>query len=239
MAKELKLPLLQQREANYHFFLVITPDQIELQENNNKKSKPILVDFLSPQLTYRIKYGGGKKQLIAKAVGGKNYTNSSFTILDATAGFGVDAFILASLGYEVMMLERSPIIGLLLADALKKLKKNLKSDKLKLQLQLISASDHLNKIVRQQLKKPDVIYLDPMYPKSNSSALNKKTMRILHKIVGDDSDADQLLPLALASAKKRVVIKRAKSAPTLTSLEPDLKLSAGGSSRYDIYLIKK
>ncbi len=45
-------------------------------------------------------------------------------------------------------------------------------------------------------KQFDVIYMDPMYPIRKKSALLKKEMRILRRLVGDD-DASQLLALAL------------------------------------------
>ena len=83
-------------------------------------STAIYVDFVEGELAHRRKFGGGKGQMIAKAVG----LNKGFvpTILDATAGLGADAFVLASLGCEVKMIERSPLARLLLADGLERAK---------------------------------------------------------------------------------------------------------------------
>jgi len=67
------------------------------------------IDFLSTKMKYRRQHGGGVKQLIAKAVGIKGKYRP--TIIDVTAGLGKDAYVLASLGCTVHMLERSPIIG--------------------------------------------------------------------------------------------------------------------------------
>lgn len=236
LALRLNLSLVTYQQTTHPFILAVMPKRLELQENSSKKSKPIFVDFFTSQLTYRIQYGGGKKQLIAKAVGIKNKKN--LTLLDATAGFGIDAFILASLGYEVMMLERSPIISALLVDGLEQLKKNPKSSDLKIDLQVTEAIDYLYRIIDGGLKKPDIIYLDPMYPKKNKTALSQKTMRILHEIIGDDIDAAMLLDPALKCAKNRVVVKRPNYASSLTNLKPNLQFSLNGSCRYDIYLPK-
>ncbi len=53
-----------------------------------------------------------------------------------------------------------------------------------------------------RLNRADTIYLDPMYPHSGKSALNKLEMRIIRKLVGDDTDAALLLEIALQHAKK-------------------------------------
>ena len=228
----LHLPLVSQNQSThlFAFLLAVTPKRLELRENTIKRAKPIFVDFLAPKIYYRTKYGGGKNQLIAKAIGVKNKKN--LVVIDATAGFGIDAFILASLGCEVTMLERSPIIGALLKDGLERLdNRNLKID-----LKITQSIDYIDKIIKNALEKPDVIYLDPMYPKRSKSALNKRTMRILHEIVGDDADASKLLDLALKCAKNRVIVKRPKLADYLLGkLKPNLQFFSSGSSRYDVY----
>ena len=62
-------------------------------------------------------------------------------------------------------------------------------------------------------------------------------MRVLREVVGDDLDAEKLLEAALQVAKKRVVVKRAKLAPTLTEKKPDV-IFMGKSSRFDVYLTR-
>lgn len=235
LARRLSLPLITQSDVTglYQFFLAVTPERLELRENSAKNTKPIVVDFLAPTITYRIKYGGGKNQLIAKALGIKNKKHP--LVIDATAGFGIDAFLLASLGCEVLMLERSPIIHALLADGLEHLNKSSISTHLKLKLKLTESFAYLNQIRENRKSKVDVIYLDPMYPKRSKSALNKKAMRILHELVDDNSDASQLLELALKCVKNRVVIKRPRLASNLGELQPDVQFFSPGT-RYDVYL---
>lgn len=238
LSHQLNLPLVDHIQASsYPFLLTVTPEHLELQENSTKNSKPIYVDFLAPNLSYRIKCGGGNKQLITKAVGVKKGIRP--TVLDATAGLGVDAFVLASLGCNVVMLERSPLIGALLQDGLARFKESHQAKNIKIDLHILQARDYLNDVFYAKLEKPDVIYLDPMYPKRQKAALGKKTMRILHELVGADDDIDEVLALALQCANKRVVVKRPSHAPSLGLISPDLKLSANGSCRYDIYFIGK
>src|SRR5690606_10328681 len=77
---------------------------------------PIFVDFLKGPLAHRRCYGGGRGQMISRAVGLRN--KPFLTVVDVTAGLGKDAFILATLGCDVVMVERNPIMGALLRDGL-------------------------------------------------------------------------------------------------------------------------
>jgi len=88
----------------------------------------------------------------------------------------------------------------------------------------------------------DTIYLDPMYPERKKSAAVKKEMQALHAFLATTTDADTLLQAATQSAEvlhtTRVVIKRPRSAPTLTV--PDGwhtgQPLASENTRYDVYL---
>jgi 16S rRNA (guanine1516-N2)-methyltransferase len=86
-------------------------------------------------------------------------------------------------------------------------------------------------------QRPDVVYLDPMFPARSKSAQVKKEMQVFHQLVGTDPDADQLLELARACAKKRVVVKRPRIAPELAAARPSYTLT-GKSNRYDIYVAR-
>jgi 16S rRNA (guanine1516-N2)-methyltransferase len=85
-----------------------------------------------------------------------------------------------------------------------------------------------------QEQAPQVIYLDPMFPHRDKSALVKKEMRLFRPLVGDDMDAPALLEAALALASHRVVVKRPRKAPCIEGPKPSHALE-GKSSRYDIY----
>lgn len=202
--------------------------------HSSEKNAPgdVYVDFVEGALAHRKKFGGGKNQLIAKAVGIKSKEKPF--ILDVTAGLGRDAFVLATLGCTVLMCERSPIIYALLEDGLKRAEKEAWFQALNLTLMHADATDYLSTLTDEN--RPDVIYIDPMFPEKNKSALVKKEMRALRDVVGDDTDAEKLLSLALSVAKKRVVVKRARLAPVLANEKPSLVFE-GKSCRFDVYLL--
>jgi 16S rRNA (guanine1516-N2)-methyltransferase len=235
LAKQLDLPYREISECDSEWLLVFTAEHLELRQSNNKIGGPIYVDFLHGKTAYRQYHGGGKQQLIAKAVGIKS--NIKPTILDVTAGFAQDAYVLASLGCKIQMIERSPIIAALLEDALLRAEHNNEFRKnCHLTLLRSDSITYLQQLILNKVNTPDVIYLDPMYPSRTKSALVKKELRALREIVGEDHDATELLNLALQIAKKRVVIKRPKSAPTLNDSKPSI-IYQSVNTRFDVYLI--
>lgn len=231
LAYQLQLPLVQQMDATYSCLLVVEPEHLALRLTARKSPGAIYVDFLSGSVAHRHRYGGGKGQLIARAVGLQKY--KQVTVLDVSAGLGRDAFVLASLGCNVLMLERSPIMAALLQDGLARAQSQDWFRALQLQLLQIDAKSYL--LNTMPPPAPDVIYFDPMFPESSKSALVKKEMRILREVVGSDDDAAELLTLALRFAKKRVVVKRAKNSAILSERKPDVVYS-GKSTRFDIYI---
>ena len=76
----------------------------------------VVVDFCAGATAHRRKFGGGKGQDIAKAVG----VSAAYipTVVDATAGLGRDSFVLATLGCDVTAIERQPVVAALLQDGL-------------------------------------------------------------------------------------------------------------------------
>ncbi|MCF8055672.1 MAG: class I SAM-dependent methyltransferase [Desulfocapsa sp.] len=233
LAEELQLPLMGQSESTgFDILLCYTEDGLQLQIKGNPNGA-IHVDFLSDSLTYRRNHGGGIKQALARAVGIKSGIRPS--ILDATAGLGKDSFLLASLGCEVTMIERSPLLAALLEDGLKRAEKDPELQRAVISRLTLLQGDAAQIIPRLK-NRPDAIYLDPMYPHKRKSALNKQEMRIIRKLVGDDSDAGQILTLALRHTKKRVVVKRPKGAPLLNDISPTHVITMK-NSRYDVYMI--
>ena len=220
--------MLNKNIHDYPVLLTIAESRLELQKTGLKAPGPVYVDFLKGTLAHRRLFGGGRSQLIARAIGLKSHAN--LTVLDLTAGLGRDAFVLANLGCDVTMLERHPIIASLLKDGLKRAQTVEWFRTLKLKLIETDARCYLS-----TLEKPfDIIYLDPMYPVGKKSTLAKKEMRLLRDVVGHDKDVPQLLNLSLKKAKYRVVVKRPRLAPSLNGLKPDT-IYIGKSSRFDVY----
>ena len=228
LAKRLDLPLSTDTpEAD--FVLFFRHGRLELQETGSGKPGPIYVDFSHGKAQYRRLHGGGRNQEIAKAVGLKK--NRCPHVLDATAGLGRDAFVLASLGCTVQLFERSAILHALLEDGLKRGNEDLEISEIiaRMSLQHTDATH-----TRCPDVPPDVIYLDPMYPHRSKSSLVKKEMRLARVLVGDDEDADSLLEWSLSCCPGRVVVKRPKGAPFLGNKKPPLTIKSK-NSRFDVF----
>lgn len=232
LAEVFRLPLAEGEDEGFRYRLMVTDQRLELHQTGKRAPGPIFVDFLAGAAQYRRKHGGGRDQAVAKAVGlrGKNLP----TVLDATAGLGGDSFVLACLGCQVQMFERSPVIFALLEDGIKRAMADKEIGPLIRRRLKLTLGDSHKFLHTLQKNAPEVIYLDPMYPHREKNALVKKEMRILRAIVGDDQDAHLLFQTALASGAKRVVVKRPRLAPSLDDQEPDLVLP-GKSSRFDVY----
>ena len=212
---------------------------LTLTDTSGKLGGAVYVDFNNGKAEHRRRFGGGRGQPLAKAIGLKSGANP--TVIDATAGLGKDAFVLACLGAQVMMIERSPILAALLEDGLGRAShdpelKTIVTDR----MNMVSANaiKWLTSLPTEQ--HPDVVYMDPMYPHRNKSALVKKEMRVLRELVGDDDDASQLLHAALGCAKRRVAVKRPKTAPVLNGTilnnrKPSSTVESK-NTRYDIYV---
>ncbi|TVP80694.1 MAG: SAM-dependent methyltransferase [Puniceicoccaceae bacterium] len=240
-AKDLERFLREQIEpslAESRYVLLASAEALRLVQLTAESCLVVSADFCNTTLNYRRVKGGGKNQMLAKAVGLAKSLKPR--VLDATAGLGRDAFILAGLGCSVRMLERVPEVRALLESGLDKAAAQLAalpvglSDALwRLSLEAGDAIQSLDTIVAND--HPDVVYLDPMFPPRQKSALVKKEMRIFHDLVGIDDDAGRLFDAAMACGAKRVVVKRPRIAPTLGNASPSFVLS-GKSNRYDVYV---
>ena len=204
-------------------FFLYTEQGLELRYQS-KLNGFLRVDFEAAPLLYRKQHGGGIKQPLAKAVGIK--ANIRPTILDVTAGLGVDSYLLAGFGCRVQMIERSPLLAALLADALDRIQATNPTLLCGEAAELLTHKEH----------QADTIYMDPMYPHRTKSALNKQEMRIIRELVGDDDDADTLFTIALDHAGKRVVVKRPKGAPYLCEQKPSHHITMK-NSRFDVYMV--
>jgi 16S rRNA (guanine1516-N2)-methyltransferase len=186
------------------------------------------IDFASGKAKYRRVHGG--KELLLQALG---KSKTPYEIIDATAGLGRDAFVLACAKHHVTLIERSPAIATLLTDALQRASQLPELTEIMNRMSLVTgdAKDYL------ALHTADIVYLDPMFPERKKTALVKKEMRLLQTLVGDDPDAGQLLTSALQAARKRVIVKRPLHAPELNLAKPNI-CYRGKTSRFDVYLPK-
>lgn len=214
------------------FALVLTAERLELHKWDEPKLGAIYVDFVSGTMAHRRQFGGGRGEAVAKAVGVKGGYLPD--VVDATAGLGRDAFVLASIGCKVRMLERHPVVAALLDDGLQRGYQDAEIGGWLRQRLVLLPGSSLTELANLR-PRPDTVYLDPMFPQREKSALVKKEMRVFQSLVGTDLDADGLLKLARQLAKKRVAVKRPASAPPLAGVAPQAEIKTK-SHRFDLYM---
>lgn len=236
LAQSLNLPFLSSNTIAQGYILLQTDSHLELHEilsQGRFSGSPLVIDFVTGKNGYRRRHNTTIHQPLARAVGIKPGFRP--TIVDGTAGLGRDGFVLACLGCNVILVERSKVLGALLRDGLHRGLKDEAVGQI-ISKRLILMVTDTKEVLKELPSRPHSIYLDPMYPKREKSALNKKEMRILRALVGDDQDGSSLLECALDHAANRVVVKRPKLAPLLGKRRPSFQITMS-SSRFDIYLI--
>ena len=110
LAKKLQIPFIDGRSSG-DMTLVYTNERLELRTWTSQDSRLsatgiLFIDFIGGKSGYRQAHNCTINQPLARAVGIKSGFRP--TVFDATAGMGGDAFVLASLGCTVTMIERSP-----------------------------------------------------------------------------------------------------------------------------------
>jgi 16S rRNA (guanine1516-N2)-methyltransferase len=149
-------------------------------------------------------------------------------VLDATAGFGRDAFVLAWAGAQVDMIEREPVLQVLLHDALVRAPA---PPALRL-----FAGDAATRMA-EVFDGHDVVYLDPMFEREGS-ALPQRDAQVLAQVARkDDGEAGGggLLLAALALRPARIVVKRARTQPPLLATPAPHHRIVGRRVRFDVY----
>lgn len=195
-------------------------------------SAKLTCDFIGGAVGHRHRFGGGRGQALPKAVGMKGGKNPK--IVDATAGLGRDAFLLASLGAEVTLIERSAEMHYLLLQGMERA--------------TAAGGEAADVVTRMTLLlgdakallptlSPEVVLVDPMHPPRKNSALVKKEMRLIREIVGTDEDSVDLMQVALKTATNRVVLKWPAKADPMIGLPPPSHQIGGKSTRYDVWML--
>lgn len=234
LAERLGLPLVTDPQ-DFDFLLSYGPSGLSLQKLGAGAPGPLTVSFDDGKQAWRLRHGGGKGQLIARAIG--RHRGARPAVLDATAGLGRDAFVMAGLGCQVTLLEHSPIIAALLEDALLRLHASRNGELCaiaeRMTLHPIDALDYL-----AECDPVDLIYLDPMFPEKGRRGGVKKEMGLLRELLNTPTEESLLLDAALRRARLRVVVKRMKKTPAIAGRSPAFELRSK-STRYDIYPLQK
>ena len=152
-------------------------------------------------------------------------------VVDATAGRGGDAFLLAVSGFEVLAIERHPEVFAALEEGLRRAESDPKLARwLGGRLRLVHGDA---RVILPGLGDIAAVHVDPMFPPKRKTAAPKKDIQLLRSLVGEDHDAAELLAVARAAAP-RVAVKRSRHAEALAP-EPDTVIR-GKLGRYDVYL---
>jgi len=222
LAAKLCVPLLNESTQPCGLVLALMPGRLELRDTRDLCVGPVYADHTHLDLRLL-----SRRQPLARAFGKRVHH-----VVDATTGYARDALLLSLMGFRVTAIERNPVVAALARDGLRRFEAQ-SGPALAERLQLLCGD--ACKLIPALARRPDAVYLDPMFPtKRKKSAAVRKEMRLLRELVGDDLDAIELFGVARAVAGGRVVVKRANDAPPLA---PDPDASIGGKLvRYDIYL---
>lgn len=233
LAERFDLALIRQRpESGY--WLELGAERLELVTIG--KHGAVFAEFVEGAARHRRQQGGGRGQPVARAIGLKSGVPLPH-VVDATAGLGRDAFVFATLGCRVTLIERSPIAAALLFDALERASVDLDTMEIAARMTLVHANAIAWLSQQHGTARPDVVYVDPMFPDTGKSAAAKKDMQAFQHVIGDDLDSAALLQAALGAASGRVVVKRPRLGVLIEGVAPSTQME-GKSTRFDIYSIK-
>lgn len=218
LSSTLSLPVWQGSAAEDLLLLAVTPRGLELREAAGPEAAAVAAEF---------RRGRGSPLLLRAALAGGGRTP---LVIDATAGLGQDGFALAEAGSRVIMIERSQVVAALLQDGLRRALDDPGC------LDAARRVTVLQGEARELLPglSADVVYLDPMYPRSGREARKSKGMRLLRELLGGDGDAAELLAPARLAARRRVVVKRPARAAPVGGVAPSGSLK-GTTVRFDLY----
>ncbi len=201
---------------------------IKTEEGLIYKNADLMIKGDFERMLKRLTHANLSHELLIKACRIKN-ADHPLTVVDATAGLGEDALLLAAAGFNVELFERDEVIAALLKDTLERALKNEK-------LSFIVSRMHLHEEDSisglKDIKTPDIIYLDPMFPARSKSSLVKKKFQVIHTLEAPCEDEDKLLLAALAAKPQRIIIKRPLKGAFLNGVKPSYSIN-GKTVRYD------
>lgn len=171
---------------------------------------------------------------VVRAVRGRSKGEGVSTVVDATCGWGVDAGALWRAGLQVTAIERDPLLAVLLEDGVRRLSD---ADPAAAERFVLRVGD-ARQLLLSLTSSPDVVYLDPMYPRSRGGGAKRRGAAWLRGWLGEAEASDvagqrELLRLARSVATRRVVVKRpARGAELAPGASGSI---TGRTTRFDLY----
>lgn len=226
LAARLNVPVVYELSLNFEFYLEYRNDLKLVLLSRDLPKADVSVDFGHDFAKLSRSKAFSKGSLLGKAIGMGGGGNP--TVFDATAGLGRDFLVFLGMGLRVIAVEKSPLVFELLMDG----QARYPFERLRI---LHGDSQFFMKGI--DAERPEVVYLDPMYPEKKKRSLPKKEMQLLQKLLGADDNGPDLFAAAIAFATQRVVVKRPCNAPPLAG-RPTHSFS-GKAVRFDMYLVEK
>ena len=210
------------------YYFIYDKNGLSFIRDSKNPKETLNINFLKGKLGWRLKRVNHETKL-KKALG---KAKVPLNIFDATAGLLSDSMIFLSLGHNVVAVEQSKIIYLLLEDAIRRAKDSMPFLS---NIKLINGNSF--DVIKQFDALFDVIYLDPMYPilKHNikkSGELN--AIRSILEIENLSNDEDSMINDFMRLDYKKIILKRPlKSKKIYSNINYQVK---GRTTRFDIYL---
>ena len=179
----------------------------------------------------RLRQGALQRELLVRAARVRGV--DAPTAVDATAGLGEDALLLAAAGFSVTLCEHDPVIATLLRDGLERAANEPQLEDVVARMTLVEGDsvEGLGALT----ETPGVVYLDPMFPAKRKDAATKKKLQLFQMLESPCANEDQLMHAALAARPRKVVVKRPLKGPFLAGKKPSSSLT-GKVVRYDVYV---
>lgn len=181
-------------------------------------------------MLHRVTEGRLQHEMLVKAV---KSNGTELRAVDATAGMGEDAFLIAAYGYDVTLYEQNPVIAVLLKDAIRRAKKNPVLKETAARMHVVQGDSI--ELLPGNMDEIDVIYLDPMFPGRQKTGLINKKLQLIQKLEPPCSTEEELFEAALNSSASRIIVKRPLKSPNLAGKSPNYMLK-GKAIRYDCYV---
>lgn len=227
------------------------PELVEDEEGLALRGSGMVLRGDFTRLLPRLRPDRLKRELLVRAAKPRSFGAEPVAV-DATAGLGEDACLLAAAGFNVVLFERNPTMAALLRDAMRRARCHPQLVCVVARMHLVE-QDSVSALAKLALSgwelpdsdpvlshlalpggSPDVVLLDPMFPVRGKSAAHKKKMQLFQQLEGPCCDEEALMDAARAANPRKIIVKRPVKGPHLAGAKPSYAL-AGKTVRYDCY----
>lgn len=178
----------------------------------------------------RLRKGNLQRELLVRAARVCG-VDGPLRVVDATAGLGEDALLLAAAGMQVTLVEREPLLVALLRDGLQRASEQPELAPIASRMRLVEGDSV--EVLAALDESPHVVYLDPMFPAKRKQAATNKKLQLIQQLELPCANEEELMSAALAARPRKVVVKRPLKGPILAGVKPSATLR-GKVVRYDI-----